>query len=612
MCPPGLESGDLTEPYPNTANLASLKKWADEAHLDPNDPRNTKFLSLLQSVPTTTTTGAEVHRPVFRLRQLHEKERFVSDEEFAKERRFALLEHRQQGHPELKNKCIPMAKEHISASQWKAVQEYQAYKDYELPPTYQGDFHGNRREERNRFLLQIREQVLSRVRSGRAQLKLDDVIHYDIIPNISGLKATLLELISPRRPLKPRRKPARKAKAQNQQISEANIVVRIVRAFGVPLRHHHPSEEHSHRRGRSLSVSPPRGHTPTLTSSHPPPHHHHDDEDMITGAPPAIRSTVCPFVEVSVTHSDVCQRTSTAAGPNPYWNEELTIPFHPPFGDFSPSNLAKVTDSIQFNLFDEITIDLLQDDRERGTNIHQRREKRWLGSFTLPFSTLHARTRIEGTFVLEVPKLLLGYSTSSAPLDHTHYGQGHTHQGSGCSHLQLFISLEPPLSSLPPIRDIFSSTEEPHLLRRASQWLRNLYDDHPERQFLATVLDSTGHRVIVSRYIHPQSPPVEICPAGDTNQQQAMELLAHYVSLIPFLPDAITFSGECDIWTTSDQFLHMLAGDEEEHAVLLTNYFLHCGWQAWLVLGHGIPEGDSNTLPAISSHLNHDSASWGP
>jgi hypothetical protein len=247
MCPPGLESGDLTEPSPNTANLASLKKWADEAHLDPNDPRNTKFLSLLQSVPTTTTTGTEVHRPVFRLRQLHEKERFVSDEEFATERRFALLEHRQQGHPELKNKCIPMAKEHISASQWKAVQEYQAYKDYELPPTYQGDFHGNRREERNRFLLQIREQVLSRVRSGRAKLKLDDVIHYDIIPNISGLKATLLELISPRRPLKPRRKPTRKAKAQNQQISEAKIVVRIVRAFGVPLRNHHPSEEHRYK-----------------------------------------------------------------------------------------------------------------------------------------------------------------------------------------------------------------------------------------------------------------------------------------------------------------------------------------------------------------------------
>ena len=30
------------------------------------------------------------------------------------------------------------------------------------------------------------------------------------------------------------------------------------------------------------------------------------------------------------------------------------------------------------------------------------------------------------------------------------------------------------------------------------------------------------------------------------------ELLAHYVSLIPFLPDAIAFAGECDIWTTSE------------------------------------------------------------
>jgi coiled-coil and C2 domain-containing protein 2A len=37
----------------------------------------------------------------------------------------------------------------------------------------------------------------------------------------------------------------------------------------------------------------------------------------------------------------------------------------------------------------------------------------------------------------------------------------------------------------------------------------------------------------------------------------------------------------------------MLAGDEEEHAVLLCNYFLHCGWKAWVILGHAIPEGKS-------------------
>lgn len=35
----------------------------------------------------------------------------------------------------------------------------------------------------------------------------------------------------------------------------------------------------------------------------------------------------------------------------------------------------------------------------------------------------------------------------------------------------------------------------------------------------------------------------------------------------------------------------MLAGDEEEHAVLLCNYFLYMGKKAWVALGMGIPEG---------------------
>ena len=66
----------------------------EEARLDPNDPRNMKFLHLLQSVPTTSDEGTA---RVFRLKLLHEKERLVSDEEFARDRRFALLEHRHSG-----------------------------------------------------------------------------------------------------------------------------------------------------------------------------------------------------------------------------------------------------------------------------------------------------------------------------------------------------------------------------------------------------------------------------------------------------------------------------------------------------------------------------------
>lgn len=40
----------------------------------------------------------------------------------------------------------------------------------------------------------------------------------------------------------------------------------------------------------------------------------------------------------------------------------------------------------------------------------------------------------------------------------------------------------------------------------------------------------------------------------------------------------------------SQQFLDLLAGDEEEHAVLLCNYFLSLGKKAWLMMGNAIPE----------------------
>ena len=37
----------------------------------------------------------------------------------------------------------------------------------------------------------------------------------------------------------------------------------------------------------------------------------------------------------------------------------------------------------------------------------------------------------------------------------------------------------------------------------------------------------------------------------------------------------------------------MLCGDEEEHAVLLLNYFLYLGKEAYLLLANAVPEGDT-------------------
>lgn len=70
-----------------------------------------------------------------------------------------------------------------------------------------------------------------------------------------------------------------------------------------------------------------------------------------------------------------------------------------------------------------------------------------------------------------------------------------------------------------------------------------------------------------------------------------MRRLARFVSLIPFFTDSSAFIGNCDLWTTTDQFLQMLGGDHEEHAVFLCNLFRSLtGVRAWVVIGRGIPE----------------------
>lgn len=39
-------------------------------------------------------------------------------------------------------------------------------------------------------------------------------------------------------------------------------------------------------------------------------------------------------------------------------------------------------------MYDEIVIDILEDDRTRETNIHQRLERHWLGNCVIPMSAL--------------------------------------------------------------------------------------------------------------------------------------------------------------------------------------------------------------------------------
>lgn len=53
--------------------------------------------------------------------------------------------------------------------------------------------------------------------------------------------------------------------------------------------------------------------------------------------------------------------TPTKDGSTPIWKQLLSLPFHPPQDDFSPSNLLQIHENVTFTLFDEV----LEDDSER-------------------------------------------------------------------------------------------------------------------------------------------------------------------------------------------------------------------------------------------------------
>lgn len=141
------------------------------------------------------------------------------------------------------------------------------------------------------------------------------------------------------------------------------------------------------------------------------------------------------------------QRTSCQEGPSPQWNESVTLQFEPPNNDYRPENLQNVRDNIYLNIFDEVTIDMLQDDRERSNKVYQRKERKWLGTLTIPFSALYQNIVVEGKFFVRTPILNFGYGVQS----YSSTNNGKLQVVSNDAILELYLTLEPALVQPPAL-----------------------------------------------------------------------------------------------------------------------------------------------------------------
>ena len=67
----------------------------------------------------------------------------------------------------------------------QSVQEYKPFSLSELPVTIFGNFYDGRKEEREKYLLEVREKVLGRTGTRpHNKITQEDVIHEELIPNI--------------------------------------------------------------------------------------------------------------------------------------------------------------------------------------------------------------------------------------------------------------------------------------------------------------------------------------------------------------------------------------------------------------------------------------------
>ncbi|KAM9702497.1 protein CC2D2B [Dama dama] len=225
----------------------------------------------------------------------------------------------------------------------------------------------------------------------------------------------------------------------------------------------------------------------------------------------------------------------------------------------------------------------------RSCSGHSYVRKNWLGSIVFPFSALLQQSEISGTFQVNIPPVLLGYTWSK-----TYVSPKEDYNGQNlkeCTFLNIFATIEPQISYAICSPELDKFSDQIDVLERAWIFTKNCKALFPKRRIITTVFNDEGIQILVIRYIKALNPPQQLLDMFLHYSNATLDLVAHFVSLIPVMPDALDENDGFNIWMTSERCISLAIGNKEEHAILLCNFFLYFGKKALVLLGTSVLEG---------------------
>eukprot|EP01038_Epipyxis_sp_PR26KG_P007416 gene7416-10108_t len=222
-----------------------------------------------------------------------------------------------------------------------------------------------------------------------------------------------------KRSLKPKPKPRQ---VENMSINSCSLLIQVMGAKNIPLREEfdlsseplllspqksNKNKSKSKTGNDLLNTEPSQTSNTGGTGNGPPQISDHMLDERKFNEKKRARS----FVQISFQQNVVS--TICYEGATPLWKQSFRIPFQAPDDDYSPLKILSMSDEVFFTLFDEV----VEDDSAKGGFLEGessiRIERRYLGSFSLPISTIYREGRIEGLFRMETPAVNFGYTSET-------------------------------------------------------------------------------------------------------------------------------------------------------------------------------------------------------